>query len=547
MIFYLHFFLILAGYSACGLLLGSYMIKYSGASDLDLGFVFMIQPLTVFFRPIICARADRFQSHKRLLCQCLFGIAVAYIPFIVLPFLIEHNILTELLTNRVKFWILVSSHLIGSLFFCGIRSLGDALAVNYAKRIGSDFTTYRKYGSIGFGTCGYLLGHINQNWLLPDFIPSFLMYVGSMSTLLVLVYLWPDEHFVIVSDQHRKQVGHDNGKHHSKEIPNSREILTHMRDKLCRTVFCCYGSDKRKEEVVKSHHRATASTIVDDETGSTSVEVPNSSLNKTEQHYLSMKQQAKIFLLLLRRDIRIPLFMLLLLYGGMVGYAPQNFVFTYMYQVCTDQGICNAASLAGLVMISYCAVETICYLVFNAIRSNINHLILIEITLVSLALHYYFYGFILNQVSPYFFLVECLHGLEYSASLVTGVELGYKFANEVELILPELIARGIISKNDNQELVKLSLMATMNACFTMIYDGAGSILGAFVYGIVAENYSFDVVWILIGSLATAGFVFVLIVVLVGKLFHVQPQIHKIQQQQQQGTKNYNISGISVKG
>lgn len=490
----------MAGYCSCGLLLGSYMMRYVNASDMEIGYIFMIQPLTIFARPLICARADRYQSHKSLLTGFLFGTSISYIPFIVIPFLDKNHLFVNILTERTCFWILAASHLVGSFCFCGIRSLGDALAVNYAKRIGSDFTCYRKFGALSFGICGYFLGLINQGWILPDYVASMIMYVFSMFLLAVLVYLWPMEFFVMVDESTKEE------SNQLAQLPSGNEIRAHMRRKLKSFLSIC-----------------NTNTAIETQTNGQIM------TSKPEQprKYLTTKQQVAIFMLLFKRDFRVPLFLLFVFYGGLVGYAPQNFVFTYMDQVCREHNICEPASLAGLMMICYCLAETTCYLIINALRSRLNHVVVLEITMVSLAIHYYFYAYILRNVSPYFFLVESLHGLEYSASLSTSMELGYRFANEVELLLPELIQRGIIGKHDDHHLVKVSLMATINGCFTLVYDGVGTVIGAFMYGMITDKFSFTTTWRVVGSLATSGFFVVLVIVLIGKCFNIRPQIHKM--------------------
>lgn len=143
-------------------------------------------------------------------------------------------------------------------------------------------------------------------------------------------------------------------------------------------------------------------------------------------------------------------------------------------------------------------------------------------------IHYYFYGFFINHVSHYFFFIECLHGLEYSLGFVASVELGNKFGNEVQLILPELIERGIISKDDDQEIVRVCLLATMNSCFTLVYDGLGTMTGSILYGFIIGHFSFNTVWLVIGTMAGFGFFSALLVYSISKCFHIEPQVCRIE-------------------
>lgn len=518
MIFIIFYIMMMAGYPALGLLLGTYVMHYANATSLDLALMFSLQPFVTFFRVPFCAYADRHQAHKRLLVICLLWAGFSYIPFIVIPFLKESYAFQNYLKPRTCFWILVVSHLSGSSGFCGLRSLGDALAVNYAKRVGSDFGNYRKYGALSFGTFGYLLGLINQNGVLPDFVASVMVFVVSMNLLALLIFLWPNEHFAIVSISDNE----DETRRSREKLPKGKQVLQCMYVKLRSIVLC---KSPREDAPNQLKNCAPNDLSLSSEKKEVDMAVEPSNIK-----VLSARQQVAIFLVLLRRDFRIPLFLLLLFYAGFVGYAPQNFIFTYMDVVCLQRGTCNTAFLAGLVMFVYCLVETSCYMIFNALRKHLNYAVLIAITLASLSGHYLFYGFMLDSVSPYFFLFEALHGLEYSGSLCSSMELGYKFANEVELLIPELIQRGIISKHDDHQLVKVSLLATMTGAFTLIYDGLGTIVGALLYGIIIDRYSFTTTWIVIGSMATIGCVVVSLTIIFGKILNFKPQIEKLREE-----------------
>lgn len=492
MIFALHYIMSMAGYSAVGLLLGPYLKRYADASELDLGFVFMIQPAAALLRFVISARADRLQAHKRMLVGCLIGNAISYIPYLLIPYALEYSSTSghqlHFLTPRFRFWVLVGSHIAACFFFCGVRSLGDALAVNYAKRVGSSFATYRKFGALSFGTFGFLLGKINENNnYTPDYVPSLIVLVSTLTTLSLLMYLWHDEYFMIVPEKQTDE--------QAPELPNFRQVMAGMGSKLTLGLVAKESGQVAKMEPAQAHH-------------------------------LTAMQQCKILLLLMRRDQRIPMYLLILFYGGMIGFAPQNFVFTFLEEICHTRGTCDGAYLAGFVMLLYCIAETTSYVIVN-LTAQKSRVILLEISLLSYAIHYSFYGLVIERVSPYFFLFEMLHGLEYAISLSSCIELGFNFANEVQYIIPELIAEKVISKDVDQELVKVSLMATMNSCFTLIFEGAGTIVGVLICGLVIDGYGFSTAFTVSGVLATFGFFFVLVVVLVGKCTNWKPQIQTL--------------------
>lgn len=514
MIFHLHFTLIMTGYFAVGLLLGRYLMKHGGASELELGLVFLIHPLTMFLRPIVCARADRLQNHKKLLTISLLMNSLAYVPMVIIPCLLAYEpSLSKILTKHRCFWIFVFSHLIGSLAFCGVRSLGDALAVNYAKRIGVSFSYYRKWGSIGFGTAGYLIGFINQNWILPDYVPAMICNVVSLFILMILVYCSSDDKFIMVTDDSNGNMIAPTSQATNSQVIMSENGYRNENIKIARSkIDMMVKSGSSEKSFQRDHSNVNLDIVRSNESKKT----------------VTLMQQVRIFKILVEYDIRIPLFLLVLFLGGIIGYATPNFVYTYMGLVCEERGY-DAAYLSGLTMISYCVVETIMYEIIHALGPRLSHTIRLEITLATVAFHYYFYAFVLRHVSPYFFLVESLHGVEYGISLTSGVDLGYQFANEVGFLMPELIRRGIISENDDPEMVRKSLLATMNSIFTLTYEGAGAIVGTFMYSFILDSYTFETVWVVNAMFATCGFIIVIIAVSLGKCFKIKPKVLRLQQ------------------
>lgn len=523
MIFYIYFVLIMAGFYAVSTLFGSYMIRYGGAREIDLGFLFMILPITIFARPLICAQADRHQSHKQMLAFFSILSSLSYIPFAVMPFIVSDTNDPHDENQRIRYWLMVLFHASGSIGFCGMRSLGDATTVNFAKRFGTNYTRYRKYGSLSYGIFGYLVGRINQHWLLPDFVPAFIVYCSCTLTLGLLTYAWPDEYFRMTTSEGvtTSKVGNKNQQQiefgsdcKPAELPSPMETFTHV----CRRLFCLGGASSTNSksatvmiELNAVHLEKVQGTHLDTKA-------------ESQAKNLTIRQQLSIFKLLAKRDFRLVLYLFIIFWNGLCAYSGANFVFTYLNETCQNKGTCNGAELAGTVMISYCAVETISYIIIDKLRGNLNRILMIEITFISVIIHYYFYGFLLDSLSPYWFLIESLHGIEYSIGLSSSIELGYYFAREVELLIPELISNGIISEQDDKDRVKVSLMATMSGTFSFMYDGVGCILGCLVYGLTTGLYSYRTTWILIGSLSSVGFLMLLCAWFIGKCFHIKPQI-----------------------
>lgn len=502
MIFGLQFALIFAGYGAVSNLSGQYIKHYTNANHFEIGLYFMIPPLMVFARPIICAQADRYQSHQRIYTWCLFGTGISYLPYVVIPFLIQYEGFEEILTEQVRFWIFTFFHLIGSCYFDGVRGLADAVAMNYSKRVDIEYVSLRKWAPVGFGVFGFLFGHINKDWFLPDFVPSMVLFCCCMFTLGSLVHLWPEEHFKIVTEKTRNTIG---------ELPTGRETFNYIRSRVCRELTC----SSAKETELEAYYSRTG---------------PRQEPKQLD--YLSVSQQLSIFKLIIKRDFRIPLTLFLLLVGGWICRSAQNFVFIYMEKTCKEKHTCNGSSLAGAMIGGFSILEFLTYVIMNFFSGRrLNVILLIETAILGIAAHYYFYAFIIDRTSPYYFLVESLHGFEFALFISTCLNWGFMFANQVEYLIPELLRNGVINgKENNLELVKVSLIATMMSCMTLFYDGIGSTIGAVLYGWIIEHYSFKMAWILNGSLASLAFLTVLISILLGRCLHLRPTILKLRDQ-----------------
>ena len=512
MIFKIYYTMQTAGWFAVSVLLGSYVANHAEAREFDLAIFLTITPMSMFLRPLISAYADRRQAHKRLLVASLVATSLAYLPFILWPYLKQTSYFSRQTSHsddsqplvapsaspiNWPFWCLCLAHLIGSIAQCGARALSDASAVNLAKRVGADFTSYRVYGSYSYGLMGYLIGFVNEgNQLVPDFVPGILLFCTGCAASALLVWLWPDEYF-------RMQTSGDE----ARPLPQGDELWRLIKAKLLFRQLSSGDTEAQQKENSPQQQQANGA-----------------------RRSLSTGQQLEIFKLLVKRDFRIILFLLLVLYTGFTAYAALNYVFIYVDEVCRSRGSCSGAEISALMMIGFCILEAIAYKCIDRLSRRLSTTIVFQIIFVSISLHFYFYAFVLDRVSPYWFLVESLHGLEYACSLWLCVNLGYQFAREVDLIIPELIERGTIEKEDKQQhaLVRVSLMATITSLFTLVYDGASCSLGALAFGQIAGRYSFQVLWMVIGTLAVVGIAILLVAQLLTYCLQIEPQIVKLQ-------------------
>jgi len=507
MLFQLFYGLIYIGWFATTVLMGGYISYYADAREMDLGLFFMIAPLSTFARPIISSYSDRKQSHQKNLVFFLLMSSLSCVPFIAWPYykraysIEKIDSLSEANTINWPFLLLSLSQLVGSLSFCGARALGDAAAVNYGKKTGSDFSKYRVYGSYTYGTMGYLIGFVNENnGYLPDFVPGLLLHCLGTGLGALVVYAWPAEYFDM-------SIGSSKGEKEDEDpFPRGEILWRHVRSKLSFG-FCSESPSHIDEKRIE--RRGTCQTA--------SVQIA--------KRQLSLRQQLAIFTLLVARDFRIPLYLALIAYTGFTAYAGLNFVFTYADEVCRQLGTCSGSKISALMMSGYCVLEAIGYKAEEKFQMSTNARLLI--VYLSVVVHYYFYGFLLDKVSPYWFLVESLHGIEYAFCMVPCVDLGYKFSREVDLIIPELIERGTISDDkEEQELTRVSLSATMTSLFTLVFEGVSCTIGAATFGLIAGYYSFKFLWIFIGTLAIVGVAIMVASCILSKLFDLRPKIIK---------------------
>ena len=529
MIFSLQFILIFAGYGAVSNLSGNYMELYTGANDFQLGLYFMIPHFLHIARPFIGAQADRNQSHKRIYTWCALIASLSYIPYIMLPFLLQSPAIARVFTNKYRFWFLIVFHITGSIALNGCRTLADALAKNYAIRTNIEYVSMRKFAPVGLGLCSFLFGFLNEEWLMPDYVPAMVLFSACMLTLALVIHYWPDEYFAMTLGLPDEQA----------ELPSTREILGRAAHKLAQPF-------KKQTSYMKQLKSLTSfrGKLDNLDTNSVGSFGAKSQTNKIGQHLslsakpsnstqaehqsLSLSQQLGILGLVLRRDFRISLAFLILLVGGWICRSAQNFVFVQLEDICETRKTCHPGKLSGYVLAGTSVLEFLTYITLNACRKfKLNRVLLLQLALMSLCIHYYFYGYLVEHLSTNWFLVESLHGFEFAIFITTSLSWGYSFANEVEYIIPELIETNVISASDDLKLVKVSLIATMMSCMTLLFEGFGSTLGSFTYGAVIQRYSFSTAWKINGSIALAEVLVIFAGLLLSRCIKIRPKMSKL--------------------
>jgi len=510
MIYKLHYWFIASGANALGILLGVFMECYTDASSTEIGMLYMMMPfIGIIFKPIICSRADRKHAHRSYMMSCQLVVAISYLPFIILPMLGP-----DFYDNhpRLCFYILVALKVIGDAAFGGLVSIGDSLAINYAKRLNVDFSVYRIWGTISWMVFGCVIGQINEVWFLPKYVPGFMVLVSSSLLGMFCVYLWPKEYFEMVahsslsnesSNEKGQQTDHlkaiEGGQKTkvkkesaiTKSLMPREVVWAHAKKQMLAlvTLRCCTNTDK--DSTNDGHPDKSNSVEVLKESG---IAQDNKTKDSHQSEEVTMKTQLQILWLLVKRDPRIVGYLLAFVGAGF-SIVPLSFFFISLAQICHADNRCDFSQLGGFLQVSMAMAETVLLWYIKRMMAKIGRLNTLTIAFSLVAMKYAFYGTIWRDVDPHWSLVaESVHGVTFGIFLTAMVEMGHLFANEVELVIPELMQKNIIEKKFNVEKLKLSLQATMQAIISNANDGLGRGFGALIYGLILDHYDYITLW-----------------------------------------------------
>lgn len=505
MIFSIHYFLITSGLCAMGVLLGVFFTEYSDARQLEIGGLFLIMPLTaMFIRPLLCSLADRQMAHKRYLIYYMWIYALGYLPFVIIPFLgpaahVDHP--------RICWYTLVVFKIIGDVGLGAVLPLGDALAINYAQRIGADYCTYRKWGTLSWGIFGIIIGQINEVWFLPKYVGGFLVLVTSAFLDILIIWLWPDEFFKMVPKKNN-DINDETGKvevlvnktleekdksskvekekskikikkEKAKDLMNWSQVFLRMRAKLLNRCAA-----EKKESDVKVAVSSPQSNI------------KNEKQEKPSDKSLSKRHQMTILSSLFVCDLRIVSYLLILTLSGMAA-SFMSFLFIYISQVCALKGV-NFSQLAGYLQSVAALLETLFFMYASDIKNLIGRLNLLALAFLIQTCRFLFYGYLFDSVSPHYsILSEALQGVAFGSYVVVMADVAHEFAHETRHLLPHLSSANGKNFDINAigvERALLALASTMQALFSSSFDGVGRALGALMCGLISDSLSFTVLW-----------------------------------------------------
>lgn len=192
MIFILHYILFNATLPASTVLLALYLQTYSETNMTEIGTLLMVLPfITIIVKPLFCAMADRHQAHKYYLAGTYLVQIIGYgslaVPAFFPTFYKEQG--------RLVWYMFIVMVVIGYSAMGVIFSLGDALAVNAARRRNVPWGAYRAWATFSWGASGFIVGQINELWFLPKYTPALFLLVLASTVEIILLLLWPNKDF----------------------------------------------------------------------------------------------------------------------------------------------------------------------------------------------------------------------------------------------------------------------------------------------------------------------------------------------------------------
>lgn len=553
MLFKLHYWLITSGCCAINILIGVFMQAYTDASPREIGFLIMMMPFTaLLIKPIVCSRADRTQSHRKLLIFCLFGVALSYFPFVMIPCLgprvyVDHA--------RICWYVLLVLKVIGDAAFVSAWTLGDALAINYAKRTGNEFCVYRIWGTLSWMIFGMIIGSINETPYTPKYVPGFVVLILSCLLNIGIVWSYPEEYFriVVMTKAEQEKLVEERKRFkdgRSTRLMTTEAVRAHIKAKLlsCLKCTCCCSPksvyndpEMKKHQWSKSvisateHPSACANVNANSETATatgnktTTISLQNvrqdkklsgqtANCNSQTSAVIGKRVQLQILWYIARRDLRVYVYLVNFIGLGLAQIGV-SFFFIYLERMCSD-GSCEFSRLAGLAQVCMASFETILFIYIKRVKSVLSYPDMCALAYFCTALKWLFYGTLLGQVSPYLaVLLESLHGLNFGLYLTLVVEVSHMFACQVAEIIPELIERGIVDSRIESEKLKSSVSATMQAIMSSATDGLGRGVGALLCGLIIDVYSFETLWLVIGSQSVLCFAVALVFTLSERRSH----------------------------
>lgn len=515
MIFAINYFLYKVGTVTKLAVAGVFLKHHTKANQFQISALYSILPIiNIVARPLLCSIPDRRSNHKQCLMIFLSIVTLSSLLTLVLTFALDAGSIK--LDDNSQVYIFMSLALFEIFFEVGNGAsmpTSDSLTINYASRTNTEFTTYRVYGSISRMLCSILVGQVNEVSYVPKYTPALMIVIATLLIDVFLIWLWPDEYFVMTATEYREL----NHEYQGSSVVNSkrqlmswRQVVHHMLNKFLGALGCKFFVSKltlvKKEIELESKEDNISSTT----------ETERRVICTQKRKLINKKTQILYLAKLFRKDWRLSLYLMVATVAGFM-LSLFSYMILYIEEHCNTSLKCSVSNLVGLILSISAMAEISIYIVYPTLKKHFSRVSIIAFGMMTMSIRFFYYGLLFDRLPPYLtVLIECGQSIGFGIMTITMAETASDFALAMTYVIrpksvqgdnvPVQVSTTLGENDDNKSQSKsqqLTVLAcTMQAIFGIAIEGLGKVLGAAVGGKLITKYSFKGLWIFSGCLGS---------------------------------------------
>jgi MFS family permease len=544
-----------------------FLRKYSDASSTEVGTLLMVLPfLAVFTKPFFCALADRHRRYRLYFILALVFTLLGFGSYTFLPFFpdfIQAH-------GRACWYLLVAATVVGYIAYGVVWSLGDAYAANVAHRTGESFGMIRLWGTVGWGAAGALVGTVSPYLQLPEMVLGFIIFIVTHVFEIVLLAWWPHPEDFVMGDalpvEHgggpaasAEPVQLESGRVHqplatitekpARELSESADSAAPAKPDAAGQPAALVKLDGGSLEIRRTSANSLAIvTTLRLEAGQAPCEqlaalataatakqavsmdlkhmaaLAAAASNHDSAQSLAERQrkeiadlQMTIFKMVAMKHKSLIKYLLVFMALGTVYNIHWSYFFLHLDRLASEGKGGDFSTLVGLCLVAQAVGETFCFAIAPWVVAKLGRDGAISLNAIAYAVRYFGNGLGIPMWSPYVaVLTESLQGINYGIFYYLITDTALHYALLVDDVIPELHARGLLSKRADLSAVRTSLRATMQGVFSGAFDGLGFGLGSLIAGLVLESHTYEQLWCYAGTAAFVIFVLHAVYELVNK-------------------------------
>ena len=397
----------------------NYAAYYSDATATQHGILYTILPFfALLAKPIVCSFADRNAAHFSCLLFFIFMTVLGFGSLAIYPFIPEF---TENHKNVV--WILYCvAAFIGNTSMCVVNSIGDSLAINSCHRKDASYGHYRLWGPIGFGIFGAIWGAANEIPSMPKYTPGILTMIAILVLNSLLLLFWPDREEFKVLSLDAQPVAQASDINSINSNPN-------------------YGSTIHNQQIAAPEGEIQ-DQVARDETTQVTMEAKKI-------------KRLKLLWQLSQRDMSIFLFIFMFTFCGTLTGIHWQFFFKYLQQIAENSGASFSTVATFALPFQALGGELVFFMLSGAILNKLGSSITLMVCLLSFALRYLLYAYLIPHVNVYWILlVELLQGPAFGLMYCVLTHQANLYSEKIDKMLAG-------SSTSNDITLKNSLHATL--------------------------------------------------------------------------------------